>query len=366
MKVGFNYPQPSNKFGLWLGPEGRQDGWPSDYRQRWKGLRFKDQIRANLVQLKAAGVSVVRWFLLGNGFNYGLPPRKEIIRGPYSNALFWHFDPPDRLDQLFLDHFVELLDLHREVRLQMIPSLVSFEFFATHETDRTAAGGRGEIATDWQKRNKFLFTVLGEFLRVSDGFRDVIYAWEPMNEPAWDIRQITPTLTGYSVHEPFVDERSLNEFLRLAIAWIDDRHFPSTVGHRFYSDLQTLKTGTVRQFHYYAERVLGQADPPQLPAASATAGAFIGEFGSLIGKGWEKGQTPNKAQYGQPWTTDFTDGRDTDPANTVYVRLKKLEELGYQLALVWPEYDDGTVDAADGLKLSPQKLASLKRFTDGR
>jgi hypothetical protein len=368
MEVGYNYLQPSNKFGLWLGPEGRQDKWPADYAQRWKDLRFKKEVAANLATLRDNGIRVVRWFLLGNGFNYGMPPRLESLRAPgiSGSVAVWHFDPPDRLDPLFLDHFVQLLELHRAAKLQMIPSLVSFEFFATHETRDTAAGGRGEIATDWKKRNKFLFSVLGEFLRVSEGYRDVIRAWEVMNEPAWDVRNVTPTLTGYSHHAPFLPKSELNEFLKLGCAWIKDKKFESTVGHRFLSDLDEMETGSLRQFHYYAGPVLGQADPSTLPPAIDTKGAFIGEFGSLIGKGYEKGETPRKDQYGAPWDNDFPDHRDRDPTRTVYERLKKMKELGYSLALVWPDLKDDNVDAVDGLKLSAPKLAAVKRFVDGK
>jgi len=364
VEVGYNYLQPSDKFGLWLGPEGRQDTWPSDYGSRWKDLRFKDKIATNLQTLYDHGITVVRWFLLGNGFNYGLPPVREAMRAPglSGGVEAWHFEPPDRLDPLFLDHFVQLLELHRKAKMAMIPSLVSFEFFATDKTLRTTAGGRGEVATDWKKRNKFLFTVLGEFLRVSDGYRDVIRAWEVVNEPAWDVRSISPPVWGYQFHEPCIRERDMNEFLRLACAWIKDKRFVSTVGHRFFSDLDAMETGELRQFHYYAERVAGQADPSTLPTASATKGAFIGEFGSLIGKGFELNETPRKGSYGQPWDTDLPDHRDRDARTVVYERLKKLKERGYQLAIVWPDLKDAKVDEVDDLKLSAAKLASIKRF----
>jgi hypothetical protein len=369
MDVGYNYPGPSNKFGNWLGPFDRQDRWPSNYAQLWKDLPFKSAIQSNLGILKQHGIKVVRWFLLGNGFNYGLPPkrRKEaywVVRARDYGS--WEFDPPDRLDPLFLDHFRQLLEIHKEVGMQLIPSLVSFEFFATHETQKTAAGGRGDIAIDWQKRNKFLFTVLGEFLRVSNDYRSLIYAWEVINEPAWDVRNITPTLTGTQYHIPFVPQESMTTFIRLALDWIKDKGFESTVGHRFYSDLSLMPTGTRPQFHYYAQRWACLADPRKLPTAAEAKGAFVGEFGSLIGEGYETNQTPHKASYGQPWDTDFSDGRDKDPRNTVYERLLHMKKLGYQLALVWPEYADKSVDAHDGLKISPEKLASIKRFVDSQ
>jgi hypothetical protein len=43
-----------------------------------------------------------------------------------------------------------------------------------------------------------------------------------------------------------------------------------------------------------------------------------------------------------------------------------MKELGYSLALVWPDLKDDNVDAVDGLKLSAPKLASVKRFVDGK
>jgi hypothetical protein len=368
MIVGYNYAWPSNKFGRWLGPDQRQDLLPQDYRDRWKDLRFKESIRKNLATLLQNGVTVVRWFLLGNGWNYGPPPTKVEIRSgkyPTEVAIRWRFDPPSMLDPLFLEHFRQLLDIHRELGMKMIPSLVSFEFFATDKSEG-GSGGRGDIATDWRKRNTFLFSVLGEFLRVSADFRSVIYAWEVINEPAWDLRWITPTLTGNTPHVPYVQLDSMKAFIYLSLKWMEDKRFESTVGHRFLSDFNLMPTGSKPQFHYYATRFLEQADPGKLPIASAARRAFVGEFGALIGKGYEQGQKPNKASYGKVWETDLPNGEDKDPRNTVYARLKKLKELNYELALVWPEYDDLEVDKIDGLKISPDKLAAIKRFVDSR
>ena len=368
LRVGYNYPGPSNQFGFWIGPHNRQDKWPPDYATQWKELPWKSTIQSNLATLQQNGIEVVRWFLMGNGWNYGPLPTKETKTHYFPavrTEVLWHFDPPDRLDPLFVSHFQQLLELHKSANMKMIPSLVSFEFFETDKTENTGAGGRVEVATDWRKRNTFLFTVLGEFLRVSNDYRPWIEAWEVINEPAWDVRMITPTLMSRP-HDPFVDQASMNEFIRLSLAWIEDRGFPSTVGHRFFSDLSDMPTGTRRQFHYYADNY-PFADPTLgLPKASDTQGAFIGEFGSSVGEGFELNETPNKGHGGHPWSRELPKGEDKDAANTVYERLKVIKKLGYELALVWPDYNDGNIDSRDALKISPQKLQSIKRFHDSQ
>lgn len=366
MLVGYNYPTPSNKSGNWIGPPDRQDRWPANYAQQFKELPFREAIESNLRLLKQNGVTVVRWFLLGNGFNYGAPPKEETARGPGigGGVSHWTFEPPERLDGLFIEHYVQLLEIHRSVQMMLIPSLVSFEFFATYETRATAAGGRGDIATNWKKRNQFLFTVLGEFLKASSPYKDLIYAWEVMNEPAWDIRNYTPKNTGANWHEAWIDQDSLTTFITLALAWIEGHQFPSTVGHRFLSDLAQLPTGTKPQFHYYATKVGWFADPGQLPSAADARNSFVGEIGALIGEGFETHETPMKACYGAPWKGDFPDGRDLNPNTVVVDRLTYLNTLGYSLAMLWPDLNDPAVDKDDGLKLSAQKLAQISQFVN--
>lgn len=367
MIVGYNYAWASNKFGIWLGPRDRQDLWPKDYATRWKDLEFKKQMSDNLKILRDNGVQVVRWFLLGNGYNYGLPPRVlSIKRGDKFEPTteFFNFDPPNHLDPLFLDHFQQLLEMHHNVKMQMIPSLLDFQFFSTLETKRTTAGGRGQIATDSSKRNQFLFSVLGEFLRVSLPYRDTIYAWEVMNEPFWDISFVPYVVEP--LHQPYLPTNDMIAFLGLCINWITDKKFPSTVGHRFYTDLNPpMPTGSLPQFHYYATdygSVFG--DQPPLKSSSATKAVILGELGALIGKGYELNEKPPKGSYGAPWDQDFPDRRDRDPSRTVLERLTLVQSLGYELALVWPDLDDNALPG-DALKLSSPKLAQIKTFVTG-
>jgi hypothetical protein len=369
MRVGYNYPCPSNLFGNWIGPQNRQDLWPKNYQTIWKDLPFKQKIAANLKTLKDNGIDIVRWFIMGNGFNYGLPPQVTYVSvgGPYPATPLISFDPPDQLDPLFSDHLQQLLELHSAAEMQIIPSLVSFEFFSPETTSFTAAGGRAVIADDATKRNKFFFTVLADFLKVSDQYRQWIYAWEVINEPAWDVRSITPPTTdGWPIpHTSYVTLNGMSTFIRLACNWIEDKKFQSTVGHRFLSDLSIMPTGTLSQFHYYSEQFANFADPPKLPASSAAGSGIIGEFGASIGKGFELNQHPNVLDYGQPWDRDFPDHRDRNPSETVFDRLTLINQLGYQLAFVWPDLKDANIDAVDDLKISPQKLAQIKKFVTG-
>lgn len=376
LTVGYNYPWPSNKFGVWIGPQDRQDRWPSNYAQIWKDLPFKKEITDNLKTLQDNGVEVIRWFLMGNGFNYGLPPRVTYAGtrdsgGAVKKVVRVDFDPPTQLDPLFLDHFQQLLEIHTTLKLKLIPSLISYQFFSTVESTSTTAGGRGSVAEDSTKRNTFLSTVLGEFLRVSDSYRELIHAWEVINEPAYDVRYLTPpqaSALDRLPHLPFISKNNMVTFLSLALAWIKGKKYASTVGHRFASDLDSstgMPPGDLHQFHYYAQTFgssISLLDPNALPSSSSSGASAIGEFGSAVGEGYESGQHPPIADVGNPWKE--LKGADLDPANTVYERLSLIKTLGYDLALVWPDLNDHSdeVAANDLLKLSPLKLASLNRF----
>ena len=363
MEVGYNYPAPSNKMGNWIGPWNRQDLLPSDYLTTQKKLVFADAIERNLQILKDAGITVIRWFLLGNGFNYGPVPQRKTLSlamGPVIDI--FEFTPPPSLDPLFISHFVQLMEIHRRVGLRAIPSLLSFEFFGTYETSKNGAGGRYQIAEDSQKRDVFLRTVLDPFLSASASYRDLIYAWEVINEPAWTIRTFTPeSIMGSG---PWVSVDAMKVFIKQSTDLIERRKFPSTVGHRFRSDLEIFDHGTKPQFHYYARTFLGiSVEPPRLPLSRDAYHAFLGEIGSTIGKGYEKNILPRRGQYGEPWPGEPV----KDPSfsgQVVYERLKTAKQRGYELVMLWPELEDSNVNDVDGLKISPDKLKQVRRFMD--
>jgi hypothetical protein len=210
MKVGFNYAWSHDRYGSQIGPNPwvSNDEWTVQGKLAAAGEVSRiplpplfDHIDANLWYLKAIGVSVVRWFLLGNGFNYG-PPSKDSqrflghrkMRVPMPARAF---DPPSQLDRRFTRDFVELLLRFKGAGLQIIPSLVDFCFgsflnFTVDGHRGIGAGGKADVITDPLKRKVFLDTMLVGLLEVSAKYREQIYAWEVMNEPVWLCLELSP------------------------------------------------------------------------------------------------------------------------------------------------------------------------------
>src|SRR5262249_41314595 len=192
MVVGYNYPTSFDAYGFDFGPNPYNSAGPSSQ----KDPIWKNTLPRNLAALRAIGVKVVRWFILGNGFNYGPAPTAYWMP-PYGWQ--WNFDPPDPVDPLFADHFEQMLKVFRQEELQVIPSLVDFFFFApgpsAGSNAKFAAGGRAQIAADQSKRNVFLKTMVQSLLDVSNNYRQQIFAWEVMNEPIHNL--IRPSITGY-------------------------------------------------------------------------------------------------------------------------------------------------------------------------
>jgi hypothetical protein len=245
----------------------------------------------------------------------------------------------------------------------LIPSLISFEFFgdgsrasfgpvkAQPDQYDFAPGGRSDIANHSGKRDTFLNTLLEPMLKISEQYRDVIYAWEVMNEPTWVTSSGSP---GYGGH---VTESTLTAFLQAAVDKINSHGIPSTVGHRYFSDLQKYPTGTKKQFHYYPKWY--SSDPDPLPTAP---GAFMGEVGS---------EHPGQYSHGTfdvdpsgPWP--LCAGLDKDPDQIVQRRLQLLEALKYELGLIWPDLNvNDDIFKNNALRLSSNKLNQIRKFTSG-
>jgi hypothetical protein len=370
LQVGFNYPWAFNDYGQNFGP---MFSLPAEGIPRWKST-----LPTNLDDLKALGINIVRFFILQNGLNYGklvvdgrgviqnieLPiDRSPASTSPPDRATinFWEFNPPDKLHPLFTDHFRQMLEIFRDKGLQVIPSLVDFPFMAVPpDRKRNAGGGRQDIALNKDKRKLFFDTVLEPLLQVSIPFKDQILAWEVMNEPSWLIRLGKPF--GPVANDFRMNRAVLRTFLEEALARIESHPefaSKSTVGHRFFADLNTLPTGKLPQFHYYAKTVVAD-DPNPIPEHKATPNAFVGEFHAEFSPGFAKiASLARVFDPGAPWPE--LNGRDS--TNTVFERLNALAKKGYKLALVWPDLGD---DGKNSVKLSPQAQASLKKFTQGK
>ena len=375
MDVGFNYPWSHNRYASQIGPNPwvAVDEWTAqaklaaaDEVLRIPPPPLFDHIDANLWYLKAIGVSVVRWFLLGNGFNYGPASRHSQrflghgkIRLPMPARAF---DPPSQVDRRFTRDFEELLLRFKGVGLQIIPSLVDFYFgsflnFTVDDYRGIGAGGKADVITDAPKRRVFLDTMLVGLLKVSAKYREQIYAWEVMNEPVWLCLGFSP-LSPWHGRKPEVTFDQMSAFLKGAIARIDSSKFESTVGHRFRADLDKFPTGSVPQFHYYAKPFLGtgislgpyKMDPPRIIGQhlfqKGPKEAILGEFDSDLNR------------FGGPWTPDL--GSKDSTLN----RLNLLRLAGCKLALLWPDYgpeDNAVIGASvrDKRRFAEERHRSL-------
>ena len=123
-------------------------------------------------------ICVVRWFVLGNCFNYGpapfffsvVPPIPSPILPPQLAGI-WIFNQPDFLDDPkyrvdpdgqvchFEDHFTQMLKEFQKAQMQVIPSIIDFHALLDRFPGERAPGlknrarGRGDIAEDKKKRD---------------------------------------------------------------------------------------------------------------------------------------------------------------------------------------------------------------------
>jgi hypothetical protein len=386
MRIGFNYPWGFDEYGFNFGPVFAPP--PPDGLPTWK-----NSVPFRLEQMKRLGVSIIRWFILMNGLNYGRittddrgqiqtiqAPRERVPVERFTPTLAggirfggsgWEFDLPDKLDPLVVQHFTLMLRNIRDARIQVIPSLVDFPFFAMPPDRRDAVdpvrnvrprnpnsgGGRTDVMVIPSKRKQFFDTVLEPLLDASIPFKDQIFAWEVMNEPSWMINAFTLV-----DNDPRMNRDALVAFLREGLSRIEARpEFAekSTVGHRFHSDLDSealirgLPTGKLPQFHYYGKFFDPDVVPPQ------KGKTFIGE----IAVGANTLFAPRfRANQAAPWP----ELQGADATDSVFVRLKLLAKLGYKEVFLWPDEKDSDVPGRlDHVKMSPAARQSLQKFTSG-
>jgi hypothetical protein len=250
----------------------------------------------NFKVLLDAGITVVRMWLMGDGANYdGI-----FEYGSGNNrGVFWDFHPPDTVHQSFLDDFSALLEickLSKTEKMQLIPVLLDFGFFDEPPRDNEGryptkpgltptsgdyARGRRSIASNPLFRSTFIKGTLEPLLQIAAKEKEIIYAFEVMNEPWWCIASITGALFGKAV-----PKNDMTVFLSECCASIKKFGFQSTIGHRYlsniYSDFSAVKVDRA-QHHYYAHPRLydGLMNAAQMRPKPAT---ILGEFGSITQK----------------------------------------------------------------------------------
>ncbi|HTN72546.1 MAG TPA: hypothetical protein VMO00_15810 [Methylomirabilota bacterium] len=385
MKVGFNY-QAWNTYGLQIGPytgandptwDAERDGLSGKRPPKFPLPPLFNNLSRNLSELRSIGISVVRWFLLGNGVVYGKAARRTVIQEDGQPKTIWRFTPPLAIDPRFAFHFREMLSVFRTAKMQLIPSLVDYQLAGDSEApdpNGLAYGGRADCIRMQSVRSQFINGILLDLVLVAREFKDVIYAVEVMNEPIWTL--LPPVSDKLPIWDrakknldkgnpvlrwPIVSAGELSDFLTEAISVIKLNDLPSTVGHRFYNDLQFLPVGDLPQFHYYAKNLnisgFSTGDPSTIPEFKGNPAPFLGEFAS------DKAH----ADQNQPWP-------DLGKSNTTLDRLKFLESKGCPLCLIWPDLDGkglqdcsplypGGPTKCDPLKLHPETIAQIKTYT---
>jgi hypothetical protein len=343
MQVGVNYPWRDYGWDFGLGPP------------PWRGDRSEPtwyaEIDQQLQHFRNLGISVVRWFILADGLTYG-----HGIEAPLPGvtpADTWHFDPPP-LGEDCLQHFEELLrrfdetNIGSERPIQLLPVLIDFHFCEPGQTPIAQpdpidpAGtipdpawvkqGRGEAVSDAIKRRQLLDRVLDPLLRASAARRDVIYAWELINEPEWITNGWHP---DRQMNHP-VSETSMRAFLDEGKARIRGAGLRPTIGFAMIDTLRrTGITAEINQFHHYP----AGGRPLERHAFDVRFPGIIGEFATAAADVW-----PELKGTGQ----------------SVLNRLRHAAAQGYPLAIPW---SFGAVDRHTSW--SPAVERDVETFTQG-
>jgi len=304
--VGINYP--------WL-----NYGWDfGDPPVGWTGGRTtanfrastRDRIAADLREIAALGMEVVRWFVLADGLAYGTG-----AVAPKEDGRFFVLPPGDPWTRQMVADFAFVLDLCAEAGVKLLPSLVDFHWcFAPDVLDggSVVKGGRAAVLRDADQRRIFFDTVLEPLLEASKARRESIYAWEVMNEPEW--------CTGHSKWKFWQKQATKNKnmpredmraFLKEGVRRVNAAGFVSTIGWAEWHTIRDWGTEDwgigLQQFHYYPK------DNGALPRALDVTSqpCLLGEFASDPAKLW-----PGAAQ-------------------ALNARLQHIRDLGYAGALIW-------------------------------
>jgi hypothetical protein len=317
MDAGVNYPWFS--YGWDFGPA--PPGWRSGNDPDWV-----PHIGQHLQHLAALGISVIRWFILGDGLTYGTggDAPKPDCSAPRDGAA-WTFAPP-ALASEFSGHFEAVLQSFAAHAaephpVRLLPVLADYKFCEPGvlpvvkvdpalqrevQDEGWVKGGRAEAITTC--RGQFIEQVLQPLLQLSAAYKDAIYAWDVFNEPEW----VTNGWNPDRGNDHPVDEGEMRAFLEDSMAAIRQAGFNSTIG---FSMIETIRqTGLyadINQFHHYTD---GSRSLERNPFDPSHPG-IIGEFATSAAEDtW-----PELRQRSQ----------------RVLERLKLAQSQGYALSLAW-------------------------------
>jgi hypothetical protein len=343
MDAGVNYPWFS--YGWDFGPA--PPGWRAGSDPDWV-----PHIRQDLQYLAALGISVVRWFVLGDGLTYGTgPDAPKLDRFAPGDGAGWRFGPP-ALASEFTEHFEAVLESFAAQStgphpVRLLPVLADYKFCepgAWPVVNTDPALGREVADSGWVKggrveaitsnRRQFIEQALQPLLRLSSDYKDAIYAWDIFNEPEWVTNGWHPDRrAGHPV-----DESDMRAFLEDSMSAIRQAGFNSTIGFGMIETIrQTGLYADINQFHHYTDgsRSL-ERDPfdPRHPG-------IIGEFATSA----KQDTWPELRQRSQ----------------RTLERLKLAQSQGYALALAWSFRAEDRHTA-----WTPQAENDIECFTQGR
>jgi hypothetical protein len=317
MDVGVNYPWFS--YGWDFGPA--PPGWRSGDDPAWFA-----HLGQHLQHLSAIGISVVRWFILGDGLTYGTGPDAPTVdRVASGESAGWRFDPP-ALTREFQEHYEAVLrsfaaQSTRSRPVRLLPVLADYKFCEPGiwpVSRQDTALGHGVPDEGWVKGGRaeaittncrvFIEQVLRPLLRLSSGYRDAVYAWDVFNEPEWVTNGWHPD--GKGDHP--VDETEMRAFLEDSTSAVREAGFKSTIGFGMIETVRQVRLyADINQFHHYTD---GSRFLDRNPFDPRHPG-IVGEFATSTAEDtW-----PELRQRSQ----------------RVLERLKFAESQGYALALAW-------------------------------
>ncbi len=291
---------------------------------------WREQKRARIVEdfqaFAEMGFFAVRWFLLGDGTNYGVD-----LDAPRQIDHEWSFEPlPEShpFNRQFLSDFQFVLETCARVGLKLAPSLIDFHWCHRGSTvggnPGIVKGGRYQIVRDPGKREAFFNQLLEPLLDLSMKYRDAIYAWELINEPEWVIARpsLTQLIAGVD-QDKTVSQKEMKSFIAQGMERINRRvladgspAFQSTVGFAHWGSVEDWSSADLgvrlHQFHYYAQ---AEADLPQ-DGLSLPEPCFIGEFATAVEREWPELKRSGLEQ-------------------TISNRLRAIEKNKYQSAFLW-------------------------------
>ncbi|MFN7978017.1 MAG: hypothetical protein U0P30_07770 [Vicinamibacterales bacterium] len=174
MAAGVNYPW--RHYGGDLGPT----VWGSDH-----GVRSATaDIATDFAAMRAAGVSIVRWFLFTDA-------RGGVVLDARGRPGGLHADAVADLDALFA--------LALEAGLAVVPVLFDHTLaYRAHDAAGARLGGHGDWLADPDAQARVLDTVVAPLAdRYGEGgvrreLRAAIHAWDLLNEPDWVVREFHP------------------------------------------------------------------------------------------------------------------------------------------------------------------------------